>query len=405
MLAERRLPLHPSSFWRSTPVQARSPRSGKHTGMGIGMQNEQVQPAVQSLAFYLPQFFPIPENDEWWGPGFTEWVNVARARRLFPGHYQPHLPGELGFYDLRLEETRVRQANLAAVHGVTGFCYWHYWFGGRRMLERVVDEVVRSGVPDYPFCLAWANETWGGRWAGAPKRVLIEQTYPGDDDYRRHFDAIVGALHDPRYVRVDGRPLFYVYRPEQLPDAGHFADVWRRLADEAGLPGLFLIGQSVVGSMRWRASEHGFDAVAPWSRYPHLQRRAAEKRRAFDSLVSATLARQHFLPRIYSYHRWSQYVPTANNDELEFPSVIPNWDNTPRAGRDGGLYHGANPQDFARQVKGAMRLLADRPPERRLLFIRSWNEWAEGNHLEPDRRYGRGFLEAFRDAVSCHATD
>jgi Glycosyltransferase WbsX len=358
------------------------------------------QPPARALAFYLPQFYPVPENDEWWGPGFTDWVNVARARKLFPGHYQPHLPGELGFYDLRLDETRVRQAQLAAAHGVSGFCYWHYWFAGRRMLHRVVDEVVQTGTPDFPFCVAWANETWGGRWVGAPRRVLIEQTYPGGDDHRRHFDSLVTAFHDRRYVRIDGRPVFYIYRPEQLPSAGEFAELWRRLAEDAGLPGLFLIGQCATGSQRWRASSHGFDAVAPWSRYPYLQRLAAEKRRGLDLLLSSTLARQDLIPKIYWYPRWCAFVPALVDDELAFPSVIPNWDNTPRVGRGGTLYHGSNPRAFGHQVRAARGLLAERPHELRLLFIRSWNEWAEGNHLEPDRRYGRSYLQAFRDAAT-----
>jgi lipopolysaccharide biosynthesis protein len=360
------------------------------------------QPSVRALAFYLPQFYPIPENDEWWGPGFTDWVNVARARPLFPGHYQPHLPGELGFYDLRFDETRVRQAQLAAAHGVSGFCYWHYWFAGRRMLQRVVDEVVQTGTPDFPFCVAWANETWGGRWVGAPHRVLIEQTYPGGDDHRRHFDSLVTAFHDRRYVRIDGRPVFFVYRPEQLPSAGEFAELWRRLAEDAGLPGLFLIGQCGTGSRRWRASSHGFDAVAPWSRYPYLKRLTTRKRRGLDWLLSSTLARQDLIPKIYWYPRWCAFVPTLVDDELAFPSVIPNWDNTPRVGRSGNLYHGSNPRDFGYQVRAARGLLAERPHELRLLFIRSWNEWAEGNHLEPDRRYGRSYLQAFRDAAASH---
>jgi Glycosyltransferase WbsX len=280
--------------------------------------------------------------------------------------------------------------------------FWHYWFAGRRRLQRVVDEDVRTGTPDFPFCVAWGNETWGGRWVGAPHRVLIEQTYLGGDDHRRHFDSLVTAFHDRRYVRIDGCPVFFVYRPEQLPSAGEFAELWRRLAEDAGLPGLFLIGQCGTGSQRWRASNHGFDAVAPWSRYPYLKRLTTQKRRGLDWLLSSTLARQDLIPKIYWYPRWCAFVPTLVDDELAFPSVIPNWDNTPRVGRSGNLYHGSNRRDFGHQVRAARGLLAERPHELRLLFIRSWNEWAEGNHLEPDRRYGRSYLQAFRDAAASH---
>ena len=355
--------------------------------------------SIRSVAFYLPQFHPVTENDDWWGPGFTEWTNVAAARALYPGHAQPHLPGELGFYDLRLDETRMQQSVLAREHGVSAFCYWHYWFAGRRMLDHVVRLVAETGVPDHPFCLGWANETWGGRWVGAKHRVLIEQTYPGDDDHRRHFDALTALFHDERYFRVDGRPLFYVYRPEQLPDPGGFADLWRGLASAAGLPGLFLVGQAEGHAEGWRADEHGFDAVAPWARFPFSNRRAHEPHRHLDWLVSSLARRSRLGPKVYSYPRWSRYIPTVRTDELSFPSILPSWDNTPRAGRGGSVYHGSTPAAFAEQVERAVALVADRPFDQRVVFIRSWNEWAEGNYLEPDRESGRGYLEAFRDSV------
>ena len=174
---------------------------------------------ARAIAFYLPQFYPTPENDEWWGPGFTEWTNVIRAVPQFDNHYQPRLPGELGFYDLRVPEVRSAQADLARAHGIEAFCYWHYWFGdGRTMLDRPLREVLSSGEPDFPFCVGWANHSWAGVWQGAPKRLLIEQTYPGPDDDRRHFNDLVATFHDPRYIRVDDKPLLVVHRPEDIPD-------------------------------------------------------------------------------------------------------------------------------------------------------------------------------------------
>ena len=162
------------------------------------------------IAFHLPQFHPIPENDEWWGKGFTEWTNTGKAKPLFPGHDQPKVPTDLGYYDLRLPEARKAQADLARKYGVEGFCYYHYWFGGKRLLERPVNEIIASGEPDFPFCLCWANESWTGIWHGAPRRMLMEQTYPGEADHRAHFEYLLTAFRDKRYITVDGRPRFVI---------------------------------------------------------------------------------------------------------------------------------------------------------------------------------------------------
>ncbi len=189
---------------------------------------------LRFIAFYLPQFHPIPENDEWWGPGFTEWVNVAQAKPLFKGHYQPHIPADMGFYDLRVAETRVQQAQLAKSFGIEAFCYYHYWFEGRRLLQRPFEEVLRSGEPDFPFCLCWANENWTRRWDGSAKSMLLPQSYGPDDD-RRHMQWLAGAFADPRYVRVDGRPLFLVYRVSDLPDPARTVEVWKSEAQRLGV--------------------------------------------------------------------------------------------------------------------------------------------------------------------------
>jgi lipopolysaccharide biosynthesis protein len=185
--------------------------------------------AARFIAFYLPQFYPTPENDQWWGPGFTEWTNVVQARPLFEGHYQPRLPADLGFYDLRVAEVRQAQAALALKHGVEGFCYWHYWFHGTRVLDRPFSEVLASGEPDFPFCLSWANETWSRRWHGAgaaADEVLVEQRYSEEDDLA-HVRWLMHAFADPRYIRIGGRPLFLVYRPFDLPDARRTTEVFR----------------------------------------------------------------------------------------------------------------------------------------------------------------------------------
>ncbi|MEQ1907083.1 MAG: glycoside hydrolase family 99-like domain-containing protein, partial [Pirellulaceae bacterium] len=218
-------------------------------------------PRARIIANYLPQFHPIPENSAWWGEGFTEWTNVAKARPLFPGHYQPHVPADLGFYDLRVPETRAAQAEMASAYGVEAFCYWHYWFGGKLILERPLQEVVRSGEPDFPFCVAWANESWTGIWYGASDRMLMEQTYPGVEDYTKHFYYLLPMFTDPRYVKVDGKPLFMLFRPDSLPNVRQFLDLWRGLAIKEGLPGLHIIAYK---QDQWNAKAAGFDG-ATWA--------------------------------------------------------------------------------------------------------------------------------------------
>jgi hypothetical protein len=348
---------------------------------------------VQVIAFYLPQFHPIPENDNWWGPGFTEWTNVARARPLYPGHYQPRLPGELGFYDLRLPDTREAQAQLAAQYGVSAFCYWHYWFGkGRRLLERPFEEVLASGRPDFPFCLGWANQTWSGIWHGTPNRILIEQTYTdshGNRDYRAHFESVLPAFMDPRYVRIDGRPLFCVYEPADIPEPQRFLDLWRKWAADEGLAGIFFVGRTET--LR-RSSAADFDAFTIERVPTRLIARSDLPRR---------LARKLGVPPLRSYRRFSEKTPLGITDGPSIPTVLPGFDNTPRSGAGGVVLHGAEPSVFEAQVARAVaHVVSHEPDGRRIVFVKSWNEWAEGNYLEPDRRYGRAFLEALGRGIA-----
>jgi len=349
---------------------------------------------ARAVAFYLPQYFPIPENDEWWGPGFTEWTNTARARPLFRGHQQPTLPSELGFYDLRVPETRQLQSALAREHGVEAFAYWHYWFGnGERILERPFQEVLKSGEPDISFCLAWANQTWTGIWHGAKDRVLKQQTYPGAEDDQRHFDTVVPAFRDERYLTVDDRPVFYVFRPEELPDAPAFVDRWQAMARRAGLPGLYLVAEAsdlLGGGRRYStAVADGFDAEVHMRLPAELNGRTRLAMRLRRKLFGG--------PEVYPYS--SEAAHGIHTGERTQPCVYPNWDNTPRSGRGGLVLTGATPEKFRRQVESAVATLADRPEQERLLWVKSWNEWAEGNHLEPDLRDGRGWLEALRDGL------
>ena len=342
---------------------------------------------MEVLALYLPQYHPIPENDAWWGTGFTEWTNVTRARPLFVGHAQPHLPADLGFTDLRVAATREAQADLARRSGITGFCYWHYWFAGRRLLERPFDEVLATGRPEFPFCVAWANQSWSGVWHGAPDRILIEQTYPGPEDDRAHFEALLPAFRDARYVRVGGRPIVFVYQPGSLPDPARFVESWQAMAAGAGLGGLYLVACLGESAYRDQVAD-GFDAGVLF-RYPFSRTTAAKVR---DRLVDRGLMRG---PKRYPYIAVPPDPPAEFSGPI-LPAVYPNWDNTPRSGRLGVVATGATPERFGAHVRRAVERAAALPEGERVLVIKSWNEWAEGNYLEPDRESGTARLDTLR---------
>ena len=369
------------------------------------MTSDQKQPKARVLAYYLPQFHPIPENDEWWGKGFTEWTNVGKAKPLFPGHYQPHVPADLGYYDLRVPETREAQAQMAREYGVEGFVYWHYWFGnGKRLLERPFNEVLASGKPDFPFALAWANETWAGFAFGADnKRLpLIEQTYPGDDDYIAHFYAVLPAFRDERYIKCEGKPIFIIYKPDQLPNAGHFIELWQRLAVENGLKGIYFIAHSQnkytneqITECRAIRETEGYDAI-------NIVNYVQKSTRDLPLWI-------HIIRSIF--HKWVRLIPDIQPydinlfrsrfdvEETVFPTIFPNWDHTPRTGKGGSVLYDATPQKFGEAVKMAVQDASKKTEDKRFIFIKSWNEWAEGNYLEPDLKYGRQWLDAMKNEL------
>jgi len=375
------------------------------------------------IAYYLPQFHPIPENDAVWGKGFTEWTNVAKAKPLFRGHYQPRIPADLGFYDLRLPEVREQQAELAREAGIEGFCYWHYWFGGGKMLlERPFREVLESGKPDFPFCLAWANHDWTtGTWQnGGGTRMIAKQEYPGDEDYRAHFDYVLPAFRDHRYITIDGKPLFCIYDPYKFPDVAHFLQLWREWAEEAGLPGIYFVAMcNATTTIRRKANgsierimpnlessaevyqsflDLGFDGInsigkkraemIASGKYVRLIGKALHK--LFPSLSAAHFDYPRVMPHCF-----------APEDAWEnvFPSIIPQWDRSPRVGNQGDVYVNATPENFKHHILQALKLIENKAEEHRILFLRSWNEWAEGNYVEPDLKYGHGFLNALQETI------
>lgn len=375
------------------------------------------------IAYYLPQFHPIPENDNVWGPGFTEWTNVAKARPVFHGHYQPRIPADLGFYDLRLPETREQQAQLAREAGVEGFCYWHYWMGnGKRLLQRPFDEVLNSGKPDFPFCLAWANHDWKtNTWKNkGGNQMICEQLYPSDEDYIAHFNYVLKAFKDHRYITVDGKPLFLIFDPYHFKDVRHFMELWRKMAKENGLKGIFFVAmcastttvkrnedgtiRRVMPNLESSADiynsflELGFDGINPMGKgraemmyqgkYWRIARKAMQK--AFPFMP----ALKYDYPKVMKHF----FSPEDNWDNV-FPTLFPQWDRTPRAGKHEGIYVNATPENFEHHIEDALQLIKNKPEQRKILFLRSWNEWGEGNYVEPDTKYGHGFLDAIRNTI------
>lgn len=359
------------------------------------------------IAFYLPQYHPFKENDEWWGKGFTEWTNVGKAKPLFRGHYQPRVPADLGYYDLRLPIIREQQAEMAREAGVEGFMYWHYWFGnGRKLMAEIFQEVLESGKPNFPFCLGWANHSWTRRtWNNSAQYHrdvdLMLQKYPGDEDIMAHFENVLPAFKDNRYITVDGKPLFMIYDPTGLPDAKHFMEIWNRLAKQNGLTnGIHFVGLTSGWLSRYQHTlDIGFDAIAPSNLW------YAESKVKGKMLKMIEHKWRGLLPHIapldkYKYKDIIKYLFT-DYDKLEngYPSIIPNWDRSPRGGRRAIIYTGSTPELFKKHVEDALHIVEYKQPEHRIIFLRSWNEWAEGNYMEPDLKFGHGYLNALRDVV------
>jgi lipopolysaccharide biosynthesis protein len=351
--------------------------------------------SVKAIAFYLPQFHPIPENDAAWGKGFTEWTNVSKAVAEFGGHYQPHLPGELGFYDLRLQEVISRQIELAKQYGIYGFCFHHYWFGGKRVLEKPVQAFLADPSLDIPFCLCWANENWTRGWDGQDHQVIIGQHHSPEDDIA-FIDDLLPAFQDRRYIRLDGKPILLVYRPALLPDCRATAERWREHCRVNGVGEIFLVYAQTFG-MAVEPASIGFDAAVQFP--PHL---------TSSPEISATVEflNPGFEGRIYDYRVLPANAAAAPAPSYPlFQTVFPSWDNTPRRPGRGHLYAYASPAAYrdwlAVLFRRAKKYL---PSDRQFVFINAWNEWAEGAHLEPDRRFGYAWLSATASVIREHST-
>ena len=378
------------------------------------------------IAFYLPQFHPIPENDKWWGKGFTEWRNVGLAKPLFKGHYQPKVPSDLGYYDLRMPEIREQQAELAKEAGIEGFCYWHYWFGdGKELLERPFKEVLESGKPDFPFCLGWANHSWSNKtWTVGKKfsdTMLMEQKYPGIEDYKNHFFSYLKAFKDKRYITVDGKPLFLIFAPLDIKDINLFINTWNDLAKENGLKGFHFVGLTSNFSMKQKIGNHskyslskqdiqpsrfyqqifdlGFDAVN--SRGITL---AEMKAKGFIRYYIEKFLKIYLKVNVITKFDYKDIIKHlfVEEDKWEhvYPTIVPNWDRSPRSGKRAEIWYNTTPELFYQHIKKALEIISCKEDEHKILFLQSWNEWGEGNYVEPDCKYGHGYLESIKKALN-----
>lgn len=366
------------------------------------------------IAIYLPQFHPIKINDDVWGKGFTEWTNVAKARPLFKGHYQPRIPKDLGFYDLRLSVVVDEQARMAREAGIEGFCYWHYWFGdGVMALEKPLETIIERKKPDFPFCVGWANHSWGtSTWNAVKKerssKVFLEQKYPGDKDIERHFEYLLPMFKDSRYVMVDGKPLFMIFDPLSIPDCKKLIDTWNRMAKSNGLNGIYFVARAESADVQDTKKEiiQGNKTEKKYELLYNLGFNAiyevpVQAMKTLDSNVGSVFARkvlQHFginfLVEKHDYKNVNKYSFSERvKKENVFPQIMPHWDNTPRRGKNGYVYVNESPQLFGEQIDAALECVADKIYDKKIIFINSWNEWGEGNYLEPDLKYGGEYLK------------
>lgn len=368
-------------------------------------------PDLRAVAFYLPQYHPIPENDAFWGKGFTEWTNVTQARPRFAGHMQPHLPADLGFYDLRLAQTRLAQAELARAAGLHGFCYYHYWFAGRRLLQRPFDAVLQSKEPDFPFMLCWANENWTRAWDGGAQEILLDQSY-SDADTIAHARHLLPAFSDARYIRIANRPVFAVYNTDQIPCTRRWSDLFRETCQAEG------ISPYLIRVERWldrdtRPPEAlGFDAALDFQPFSRTFRRwlktrpdlkARPGRRAANRLRKDWQRAQPWRS-FDTHHDMEAFVAfdmcQRPPDYTLFPGVCPSWDNAAR--RPAGkaiIFRNSSPRLFSDWLSAKVQAATPVDSDQNLLFINAWNEWAEGNHLEPCLQHGHNWLDAVGSAL------
>lgn len=341
---------------------------------------------VRLIAFYLPQFHPIPENDSWWGKDFTEWTNVKKGRPNFVGHYQPRLPGDLGFYDLRDPDIMERQASLCKTYGVQGWCFYYYWFAGKRLLDLPLNQMIANSRPDIPFCLCWANENWTKKWDGGDNAILIAQRHSDEDDKVVIMDLIRYMRH-PNYIRINGKPLLLIYRIALFPHIARTVEQWRQICRAQEIGEIYLVMVESWEVMGPNPATFGFDASVEFPPHNMLFRPVAPPGWLLNAEFAGTILdyREGVLRSIGSQ--------TANF--VRFRTVMPSWDNTARRQNTPHIFVNSSPGAYQAWLETALAMTSEeRRGDERIVFINAWNEWAEGAYLEPDQRYGYQFLEA-----------
>ena len=361
----------------------------------------------QIIALYLPQFHPTPENDGWYGKGYTEWTNVAKAKPLFKGHEQPKVPADLGFYDLRYPEIKEKQVLLARQSGVTAFCYYHYWFGnGKQLLQKPLEQVVETRKPNFPFCICWANHSWYKKLfnpdtSKMDNKLICEMTYPGEEDIITHFNYLLPAFKDKRYVEVDNRLLFVIYEVHHMPNFPQMKAIWNRLAKENGLPEFYFLSFANDMQELEIMKKIETDGII-LSLLHHMEPRPGGTK--WNTLKFHIIQNFYKLIRrpryVYNYKDvMSGFIHPVMEEENVIPVIIPNWDTTPRRSLGALILKNAKPKYFKKHVKDALRVIANKPQEKQIIFLKSWNEWGEGNYMEPDLQYGHGYLDALKEAI------
>lgn len=350
------------------------------------------------IAIHLPQFYPFKENDEWWGKGFTEWRNVAAAKPRFKGHYQPHIPSDIGFYDLRLHESRMEQEKLAKEYGIYGFCYYHYWFSGKLIMEKPVEAKLAEPEEDFPFMLCWANVSWARNWEGGNNVILMEQKYSHEDDIA-HFNYLLPFFKDPRYIRVNGKPVFAIHSTDIIPDIEERIKFWKQMAKENGFDLYFCRFEpnEKVGKQYMTPSMDAAVEFQPFNMADYRRKHLNMK------MVLRKILGGKEVSNIYSYKKYVNYQCTRNykTDYKEYPSLFPNWDNASRrVNRPFMAFHKSTPALFEKWLSHVYTHFIPYSEEENLIFINAWNEWAEGCHLEPDLKYGRSYLEVIKKVIS-----
>jgi hypothetical protein len=353
---------------------------------------------MEVIAFYLPQYHVIPENNKWWGEGYTEWKNVKGAKPLFAGHYQPRVPLNENYYDLLDTKVMIEQSKLAKAYGVTGFAYYHYWFDGKRLLEKPVENMRRTPEIDMPYCLVWANEEWKKYWYGQGEEVLINQNYGSRKNWEEHFEYLLDFFKDERYIKIDGKPVFIIYRSGVMRQGKQMVDCWNRLAQKHGLPGIYIIGMK-----NWEFETKAcawLDAMVDYEPTKE-QRLKIMKKRIYDQKK----LRERFdfgiwnrlTCDIHSYAHINRQMLRISHEDNEFRGVFVDFDNSARAKKHGLIFYGSNPKRFKKYFSEHIRL--SKKEGKDYIFINAWNEWGEGCYLEPDTKFKYGYLEAVRSAL------